>query len=611
MKPRSPTLSPLAVGLSALPVAVVYFASAIATVTFTRFDGGVAFIWAAGGVLLGALLAADRGHWPALIGTCWLASCVATAFFGLGSSAALPLAFVNVTEAALAAWLLRRLLPDFGALKSVGEVSLLLVVAGLAVPAASAVPGAAVAAAVANVRFWPNWWAWFAGHALGAVTITPLVLLYLRGEIGGWVRQASARQLGEAVLLLALVAIVTIAVFTQTRFPLLFLPLLPMMVAVFRLGRLGAAASLILMGAIGGVLTLRGLGPITLIQGGSGLRAQFLQLYLATATLMVLPAAGELKRRKETLEALEEQAVLHRLILDRTGDMIMTLELEGRIRFVSPSSTRLIGLEPAALIGTMPQAIIHAEDIDRVVAVHREVLREPDRTFTVDYRVVVGSTEVGWFETHARAMLDESGQPSGAVVIVRDITGRKTSELRLTDAAMTDPLTGIANRRAFDAALASRLSSSGSAVLAMFDLDHFKRINDAHGHAAGDLVLRSFADVLQRCVRTGDLVARSGGEEFAAIIQGDLDAARLVCERVRAQTAATALEVCVGASLTVTVSTGIAPFPAGGSSEEVLAAADAALYRAKAEGRNRLSLAVAPDDNTLAFIETVRRSPGS
>jgi integral membrane sensor domain MASE1 len=68
------------------------------------------------------------------------------------------------------------------------------------------------------------------------VTITPLVLLYLRGEIGGWVRQASARQLGEAVLLLALVAIVTIAVFTQTRFPLLFLPLLPMMVAVFRLG---------------------------------------------------------------------------------------------------------------------------------------------------------------------------------------------------------------------------------------------------------------------------------------------------------------------------------------------------------------------------------------
>lgn len=574
---------------------MAYFVVASVTVRFTRFEGGVAFIWAASGLLLGALMSADRRRWPELIAACAVAGTAATFFFGLGPRAAVPLTMVNMAEATLGAWMLRRFCPGCADLKSIGEIGTLIAAAGVVVPAGCALLGAAVATVVADVAYWPNWVAWYTGHALGTVAVAPLVILTLRGDVTNWAREASVAQRFEAVLLFSMLAIVTGAVFAQTRLPLLFLPFLPMMVAVFRLGRLGATASLILIGVVGSALTVRGLGPVSLIHGGSGLRAQFLQLYLATAVLMVLPAAGDLKRRKRNVEELQEQAALHRLIMDRTGDVIMTLELMGCIRFVSPSSARVLGLLPEALIGTTPHAIIHADDIRRVVAVHRQVLEEPDRTFTFDYRVVVKGCEIGWFESHARATLDDSGRASGAVIIVRNVTHRKRVEARLSDAALIDPLTEIANRRAFDQVLAARESTSVAAVpaaVAMFDLDHFKSVNDTYGHAAGDHVLRTFAEVLRSGVRQHDMVARLGGEEFAAIIEGDLDAARLVCERVRARLADLDVPLDAETTVRVTVSAGIAPLPPQGSATAALALADAALYRAKSAGRNCLSAAV-------------------
>lgn len=575
----------------AAALAVAYFTTAAATVRFTRFEGGVAFIWAAGGLLLGTLVSVDRRRWPELVAACALAGIAATWFFGLGPSAAAPLTIINMAEATLGAWLIRRFCPACGDLKSVGEIGVLIAAAGIAAPVILAFPGAGVVAALAGVGYWPNWFAWFTGHALGTVVLAPLVILMLRGDVTGWVRQATTPQRVEAVVLLTILAAATAGVFIQTRLPLLFLPFLPMMIAVFRLGRLGATASLILIGIIGVTLTVRGSGPVALIDGSNGLRAQFFQFYLATAVLMVLPAAGDLTRRKRTVEELEEQAVLHRLILDRTGDVILTLAPEGHIRFVSASSERVLGVLPQALVGTLPHTIIHADDIARVVTVHNAVLAEPDRTFTVEYRVVVSAREIGWFESHARAMLDGEGRPSGAVVIVRDVSHRKNAEVRLTNAALTDAMTGIANRRAFDETLSARLSTgmaSNPGVLAMFDLDHFKSVNDSHGYAAGDQVLMAFAEVLRTGVREGDFVARLGGEEFAAIIAGDVDAARLVCERVRVRLAALELLIPSGKKVRITVSAGVAPLPPHGSPATVLAAADAALYRAKADGRNRL-----------------------
>lgn len=161
--------------------------------------------------------------------------------------------------------------------------------------------------------------------------------------------------------------------------------------------------------------------------------------------------------------------------------------------------------------------------------------------------------------------------------------------------AYSDSLTAIANRRKFDQdldrTLAKRLSPDGVAV-AMFDVDHFKEYNDANGHIAGDDALREIAHLIAANVRVDDVVYRYGGEEFAALLIGATEAeAARVAERVRAAIAA---HEFAGAGSQpggrITVSAGVAMTPPERAAD-MMRAADAALYSAKAAGRNRVSVA--------------------
>jgi diguanylate cyclase (GGDEF)-like protein len=178
----------------------------------------------------------------------------------------------------------------------------------------------------------------------------------------------------------------------------------------------------------------------------------------------------------------------------------------------------------------------------------------------------------------------------GAVVVHKV---RQARQWRLL--ADTDELTGLPNRRALMAlaAQADRTAAAAGAPLALLvvDIDHFKRVNDAHGHAAGDGVLRHVAQALSGALREGDRLGRLGGEEFVAVLPGaGLAEAIAVAERMRAAVAAAPAPV---GPLTVvcTVSVGVACAPAGGGLEVLLGRADAALYQAKAEGRDRVEAA--------------------
>ena len=154
--------------------------------------------------------------------------------------------------------------------------------------------------------------------------------------------------------------------------------------------------------------------------------------------------------------------------------------------------------------------------------------------------------------------------------------------------AMTDQLTGLLNRRAlFDRF--GKVPLVGAAVV-LVDLDHFKSINDTHGHEAGDLVLREFAELVRNLVRPEDSAARIGGEEFVLLLAASSDQrARDVAERLRTAFAARMTELA-GISLRATVSIGVAPVDERGF-EVALSEADAALYRAKDLGRDRVELA--------------------
>ena len=162
--------------------------------------------------------------------------------------------------------------------------------------------------------------------------------------------------------------------------------------------------------------------------------------------------------------------------------------------------------------------------------------------------------------------------------------------------ASHDALTGLLNRRAaterlqLERARAERQRAALSVL--MLDIDHFKRINDRWGHAAGDGMLLAVADVLRHELRASDLGVRHGGEEFLIILPGDSAAQALeAAERIRSEVAQLAVPLDEGETASITVSVGIATFDGSESSEQLVARADAALYRAKQSGRNRSVLA--------------------
>ncbi len=201
-------------------------------------------------------------------------------------------------------------------------------------------------------------------------------------------------------------------------------------------------------------------------------------------------------------------------------------------------------------------------------------------------------------EAHVRdgARIQVGGQTTLKFIWADELDARY--QMRLAEGALQDALTGLYNRRHLDERLASELAAAqrhGRPVsLLMVDIDHFKAVNDEHGHLAGDEALKMVAFVLRGAVRKEDVLARYGGEEFVVIARETaLDGARALAERIRraverSHCAWQGRELGVTVSIGLTVSVGLTEFVPGRSEREVLEAADRALYTAKQQGRNRV-----------------------
>lgn len=194
-------------------------------------------------------------------------------------------------------------------------------------------------------------------------------------------------------------------------------------------------------------------------------------------------------------------------------------------------------------------------------------------------------------------LLERSGVPTNVLGGSLDIARLQQLIDGLCELSSRDALTGLANRRQFELALdreVDRVARSGEpALLLMLDIDHFKAVNDTHGHAVGDLLLQAVARTLQDSVRPMDTVARYGGEEFAIVLPNCSPAFALtVAERIREGVDARALSLASGRVLRATVSVGgaFAPPWVRSSGKLWIERADAQLYRAKGAGRNRTSL---------------------
>ncbi len=323
----------------------------------------------------------------------------------------------------------------------------------------------------------------------------------------------------------------------------------------------------------------------------------------AFALAVALLGLGILRHR-----LLDLGPVARTLVMVELRDPLVVLDGRGRIVDLNRAAERTLGLQ---VYGDVPLALgtlwASARDrADRYARVTLPVLgAEPTEEEPVPRRVFeVTLTPLG--------RKDRSGGQTA--LLLRDVTARDRMEQELRDTtralrsaneelerlANTDPLTGLANRRHFMEVLEGELERSERydrpISLVLLDLDHFKRVNDTHGHAAGDAVLRATADIMRSVCRDVDLPARLGGEELAILLPETRgEGAHTLAERLRDRLEDRSHEAADGSRFHVTASVGLVTREGRdkGSADGFLQRADAALYEAKEEGRNRVVVAPA------------------
>ncbi|CAK0778099.1 two-component system, cell cycle response regulator [Gammaproteobacteria bacterium] len=294
-------------------------------------------------------------------------------------------------------------------------------------------------------------------------------------------------------------------------------------------------------------------------------------------------------------ETLEARSRLFEEALNSAANGVFITDIEAHIQWVNPAFTALTGFSPEEALGRQPGELLRSGQQDQTFY---QQLWDTILSGQVWQGEIVNQRKDG--ERYHEALtispvLAKDGTIRHFVAIAQDISAQKMMEAELIHLATTDALTGLANRRHFLTQMEkelARLQRFGEpAALLMLDLDHFKWVNDGYGHAAGDTVLKGFAETLRETLRKVDLAGRLGGEEFAILLPGtDIQAAYLFAERLREQVARMAVEIA-GKTLRVTVSIGIAVLTRNdASADTVLARADKALYRAKAGGRDRVEV---------------------
>lgn len=270
---------------------------------------------------------------------------------------------------------------------------------------------------------------------------------------------------------------------------------------------------------------------------------------------------------------------------------------EDRFEF-SPRWKEMLGYEDHELEPTLEAwtSRIASAQIHDFNSIFGRILDGTIDDFSIDIAMTHRDGDIRWFRCRGVCVRNTEGHCTRVGGTIADITLIKHTTERLERLARLDSLTGLANRASFTERLVERVSryhrdpTRGFAVL-FFDFDHFKLVNDSLGHAVGDALLRSIADRFRESLRGGDLISRFGGDEFAAIIEdnGEPDQLDLAAERLRL--AFTTPHTLGSHEITSTASVGmVRGCDLDGSAEELIQAADVALYEAKNSGRNTLRL---------------------
>lgn len=350
---------------------------------------------------------------------------------------------------------------------------------------------------------------------------------------------------------------------------------------------------------------------------GSGLR-RFEQIVRRAdgstfpAEVAIMPSAGEEAQHialvRDITQRREDQSPLARsdrtrdllsYVVESSDDAILTQRPDGTITSWNAGAERLYGYSAAEAIGQPVSMLAPHERGEEQADLNRRVFagesirhQEAERVRKDDARMLVSLT--------ISPVRDPTGRIISAAVVGRDVTRRGRLERRLRHLADHDPLTGLFNRRRFEQELRRELArtvrhGSGGAVLSI-DLDQFKQVNDTGGHAAGDALLSEVAHTLRRTLRESDVPARLGGDEFVVLLPETSSAdARTVAQHLLTSLREMRVEID-GDPINATASIGGIGFTGGETNgDDLLVAADLAMYAAKEQGRNQLVVLTADE----------------
>jgi diguanylate cyclase (GGDEF)-like protein/PAS domain S-box-containing protein len=591
-----------------LVAALLWIGLAFGSTTLRDQGGAVLLLWLPTAVHVAALYATHRQKWPLLLGTLFLAQLAYTMARGVPVVAAIGVDFANMAEAVLCAYLGIRVLggrakspQTFGHVAGLFGAALLGCAAGTLI-SAMFVPSGNLAEPLH----------WFLSSVLAVLTATP-VLLYLRQCLGFGDQNVrfweAGRHRGFLLAVGGMLALAALVLASPVRglTPILFVAIV---FAVFRYGQLAAACGVIAYAAAAIIASLGGHSPAPYLDNDPAAAALLLQGQMLLMLATALPLAAMLLTRDRLEQGLlrsNDELRAHLTILNLTKTLAgigrWQYNLETGEQNWSEKMLELYGLSPE--LAPDPGDIRHllpdgGERLFAELAKHHQT-RIP---YTFEHSVTHPDGSEHILKMNVFNEFDADGTRIALFAVAMDVTEQVRREEALKRAreqaieqaaeaqrlAKTDPLTGLANRRAtlgwLECMMASSLEIDEPLAVLMFDIDHFKRINDTYGHQVGDEVLFEVAEIARGHIRAEDLVGRIGGEEFVCILSGvGGREARALAERLcRAIASGTERAQCPAA----TISIGLARLRKGETVETLMCRADAALYEAKENGRNQV-----------------------
>jgi diguanylate cyclase (GGDEF)-like protein len=289
-------------------------------------------------------------------------------------------------------------------------------------------------------------------------------------------------------------------------------------------------------------------------------------------------------------EALQASEARHRSVVEELDEVVFRTDAAGRWTLLNPAWTQITGRSVESSLGQPVAASIEADDRALIRAQMDGLLAGTIDRFSESARLATTEDVTRWVELRARPAFDAEGHVAGVSGTLTDVTERRRLQQQLSDLALRDPLTGLANRNLFrdrvgNAQARCRRGRRLSAVL-FLDLDGFKAVNDSLGHGAGDQLLVETAARLSGALRPGDTLARIGGDEFGILLDGLVDMSDAVEVADRLVAVAREPVTVDGHRFVGSASIGIAPLDRKTTGiEEVLRNADLAMYEAKATNR--------------------------